>query len=525
MRLFDAGLGRRFDAIAVKKYGMSALQLMENAGAGVARIVIGELTSCRGKRVSIIAGKGANGGDGFVAARHLRNAGVDVKVFCTDAIDDIRGDASVNAAVWLNIGGAVSRIRTRRDIERYSAEISSSDVIVDALFGTGLSSGIKGVHAGIIDLINGTSARVVSVDIPSGIDASTGMMVGVAVDADVTATMAAPKIGLYLYPGKAHSGRVDVVDIGLSPDLIDYAAAAKGSFRCDLITGRLVSATLRSRGADLHKGSFGHLLVIAGSPGMTGAAYMSAVAAMRTGAGLVTIALPESLNAVMEAKTTEVMTRPLPETTGQRLGLISYDGIRDALTGKSAVVIGPGLGASDEIGELVGRVVKGLDRPVLIDASGLDRLGARLHTLKKLKVPVVLTPHPGEAGRLLGVSTLEVQRDRVSAARSIAQMSGAVVVLKGAGTVIADSSGDVFISSTGNPVLATAGTGDVLSGMIGAFLSQGYGAIEAAFCGVHIHGLVADEIRKTGVEAGMMATDLLPVIPAVLSGLLSGVGK
>ncbi|MEK7679096.1 MAG: NAD(P)H-hydrate dehydratase, partial [Deltaproteobacteria bacterium] len=468
MRLFDREAGRRFDAIAVKKYGMSTLQLMENAGAGVARIVLGELTPHRGGRVSIIAGKGANGGDGFVAARHLRNAGVDVKVFCTDSIDDIRGDASVNGRVWLKIGGTVTLIRTQIDIKKHSAEISRSDVIVDALFGTGLSSGVKGVYAGIIEVITGTSARVVSVDIPSGIDASTGMIDGAAVDADVTATMAVPKIGLYLYPGRAHSGRVDVVDIGLSPDLMDDGAPSKGSFRCALITDRLVSATLRSRGADLHKGSFGHLLVIAGSPGMTGAAYMSGVAAMRTGAGLVTIALPESLNAVMEVKTTEVMTRPLPETKGHRLGLISYDGIRDALTGKSSVVIGPGLGTSDEIGELVGRIVKVLDCPALIDASGLDAVSSRFQTLKKLKVPVVLTPHPGEAGRLLGVSTLEVQKDRVWAARTIAERSGAVVVLKGAGTVIADSSGDVFISSTGNPVLATAGTGDVLSGMIGA---------------------------------------------------------
>lgn len=521
MRLFDAQVGRRFDALAVKKYGLSILQLMENAGAGVARIVAAELAECKGRRVSVIAGKGANGGDGFVAARHLMAAGVDVKVFCTEPIDNIRGEASVNAAIWMKMGGSVARLSTPRDIERHSAEIRSSDVIVDALFGTGLSSDVKGVAAKIIDLVNGTSSRVVAVDIPSGIDASTGGRLGVAVEADVTAAMAAPKIGSYLYPGRACSGRVEAVDIGLSPDLLDGAVSSNVA----LITDALVSATLRPRGVDAHKGSCGHLLVLAGSQGMTGAAYMSGVAAMRTGAGLVTIAIPESLNSVMEAKTTEVMTRPLPEAAGGRLGLVSYDAIREALTGKTAAIIGPGLGTSDELGELLSRLIKIIDKPLLIDASGLDAVSSRFHLLKRSKYPVVLTPHPGEAGRLLGISAHEVQMDRVGATQAIAKKSGAVVVLKGAGTVIADSSGRVFIGHTGGPGLATAGTGDVLSGMIGAFLSQGYGALEAAYCGVHIHGLTSDEIRKGGVEAGMMATDLLPVIPRVLSGLSAGTGK
>lgn len=525
MRLFDGQAGRRFDALAVKRYGLSILQLMEAAGAGVARIVAGELAECKGRRVSVIAGKGANGGDGFVAARHLMAAGVEVKVFCTEPIDSIRGEASVNAAIWMKMGGSVARLSTPRDIERHSAEIRSSDVIVDALFGTGLSSDVKGVAAKIIDLVNGTSSRVVAVDIPSGIDASTGGRLGAAVEADVTAAMAAPKIGSYLYPGRACSGRVEAVDIGLSPEIIDDGAEGKGAPRCALITDSLVSATLRPRGVDAHKGSCGHLLVLAGSQGMTGAAYMSGVAAMRAGAGLVTIAIPESLNAVMEAKTTEVMTRPLPEAAGGRLGLVSYDAIREALTGKTAAIIGPGLGTSDELGELAGRLIKIIDRPLLIDASGLDAISQRLHLLKRFKYPVVLTPHPGEAGRLLGISAHEVQMDRVGAVRAIAKKSGAVVVLKGAGTVIADSSGRVFINQTGNPGLATAGTGDVLAGIIGAFLSQGYGAMEAAYCGVHIHGLSSDEIRKGGVEAGMMATDLLPVIPRVLSGLSAGTGK
>ncbi len=521
MRLFDAEAGRRLDLLAVKKYGLSVLQMMENAGAGVARIAAGELAACKGRRVCVIAGKGANGGDGFVAARHLMGAGADVKVFCTVPPGDVRGEASVNAAIWTKMGGRVTRLSTPGDIERHSAEISSADVIVDAIFGTGLSSEVKGVVSGIIDLINGSQATVVAVDIPSGIDASTGGRLGAAVEADVTAAMAAPKIGSYLYPGRAHSGRVEVVDIGLSPEFMDDGP--KGN--AVLITDALVSATLRPRGVDAHKGSCGHLLVIAGSAGMTGAAYMSGVGAMRTGAGLVTIALPESLNVVMEAKTTEVMTRPLPETTGQRLGLVSYDGLVDALAGKTAAIIGPGLGASDETIELVSRLIKIIDKPLVIDASGLDAISTKLHLLKRSKYPVVLTPHPGEAGRLLGISSLEVQSDRVGAARAIAKESGAVVVLKGAGTVIADSSGSVFIGHTGNAALATAGTGDVLSGMIGAFLSQGYGAIEAAYCGVHIHGLAADEIKKSGVEAGMMATDLLPVIPIVLATLSGGTGK
>lgn len=519
MKILDAETMREIDRAAMDEYGVNGLQLMENAGRGVADAVKRELAARAAggeRRVVIATGKGNNGGDGYVAARHLKNSGCGVTVFSLAPVEDLKGDAALNARAWLRMGGEVGNILSEGDVEGCASSFRHACVIVDAMFGIGLASPVKGAGAKVIELINGLDKKVVAIDVPSGIDAATGAVLGCAVRAGVTATMALPKIGLYTYPGREYAGRVEIVDIGLPAQLL-----TDGRIRWNLLTREDVRGLLRPRARDTHKSACGHLLVVAGSPGKTGAAYMTAMGAMRTGAGLATIALPRGLNAAMEAKTIEVMTEPLPETADGALDEASFEAIQRIAKGKT-VAVGPGLGNTEGVYRLMERMAKEMEEPLVIDADGLNAFVGRLELLRGSKSPRVLTPHPGEAARLLGARPSEIQGDRIGAARALAAMSGAVVALKGASTVIADPEGDIYINPTGNPGLSTAGTGDVLAGMIGGLMAQGRPPVEAACVATYAHGLAADKIKEGRGEAGMMATDLLPVIPEVLNGLIAG---
>ncbi|MBI5887748.1 MAG: NAD(P)H-hydrate dehydratase [Deltaproteobacteria bacterium] len=510
MKVCDARHMRSIDGAAVKAYGLRGLQLMENAGRGLAEAVKKEATGLN-PRVAVIAGKGSNGGDGYAAARHLKNSGFHVEVFSLARIEDLKGDALINARAWQKMG-ELFFILTPAQLKKHVLALRHSSVIVDAIFGTGLSSPVRGISCEVINLINRLGKKVVAADVPSGVDASTGRTLGCAVMADVTATMALMKIGLLLYPGRSLAGRVDVVDIGVPLSLLEDER-----IRWNIIEDADMRRILRPREVDAHKGAYGHLLVIAGSPGKTGAAYMSSMGAMRAGTGLVTLGIPRSLNPAMEAKTTEVMTAPLAQTAGGTLGTASYEGIRAAAADKSALCIGPGLGKSADIFSLLKKIMRGIRLPVVIDADGLNVLEGNLSLLKEAGGRVVITPHPGEAARLLGSSAADVQADRLGAAERLAQKSGAIVALKGASTVVAAPDRRVWINPTGNAGLSTAGTGDVLSGMIGGLLAAGYPPLDAAIAAVYMHGLAADELKKNGIEAGMMATDLLPVIPRILN--------
>ncbi len=518
MKIADAKTVRAIDAKAMRAFGIRGLVLMENAGRGVAEAVKRELCAlgCVKGRVSIITGKGNNGGDGFVAARHLLNSGVRAQVFSLCRVDALKGDARANAEVWKRMGGRTVPILGAASLKRHSEELRRSCVVVDAVFGTGLATEVKGFYADVIGFINGLKrAVVVSVDVPSGIDASTGAVHGCAVKADVTATMAMPKTGLCQYPGRSYAGRVEVVDIGVPCSLVEDE-----SIMWSLAEDADVSRVLVPRDADSHKGTYGHLVVIAGSPGKTGAAAMAGMGAMRVGTGLATIALPEGLNAVVEEKTIEVMTFPLPESNNGTLDSTSFPRLKALLRGKSAVVFGPGLGTGAGVFELLEMLVKETRLPMVIDADGLNCLAGRPEAVKKAKGGMVLTPHPGEMARLLGSSIAEVQADRIGSARSLSDRSGAVVVFKGAATVVAAPDGRVSINPTGNAGLATAGTGDVLAGMIGGLLAQGLAPFDAAVAAVYVHGRAADELRDAnGGGAGMVATDLLAVIPGVMNAL------
>ncbi|HEY4708259.1 MAG TPA: NAD(P)H-hydrate dehydratase [Thermodesulfobacteriota bacterium] len=515
MKAADAETIRSIDRAAVERYGITGLELMENAGKGVAEIVKREALSSNG-RIAIVAGKGNNGGDGYVAARHLHNAGFRVTVFSLCRTGEIKGDAAANAASWIKMGGEVREVLSSADLKATESLLRHSSIIIDAIFGTGLEKNVSGVHAEAIDFINSLDKKVISIDIPSGVHATTGAVLGRAIKAHITATMAIPKLGLVLFPGRSFAGTFEVVDIGVPREMVEDE-----SIRWNIITEGDLRKSLKPRKPESHKSTHGHLLVLAGSPGMTGAAYMAAVSAMRAGAGLATLGVPESLNGIMEVKTTEVMSIGLPETPERTLGTVSFDAIKAMLPGKTAVIIGPGVGSSVEMMRLIEMLVREVRVPLVIDADGLNSIAPKAAMLKEAKAEVVLTPHPGEMARLLDVGAKDVQSDRMGSALRLVEMTGATVVLKGAGTIIAAPSGRVYINSTGNPGLATAGTGDVLAGMLGGFLAQGYSPEEAASAAVYIHGLAGDEVKKTQGELGMMAMDLVPLIPRLLNSLVS----
>jgi NAD(P)H-hydrate epimerase len=514
LKAADRGLIRSIDGRAVKEFGLRGLQLMENAGRGVADVALKELKASRDNsgRVAVVTGKGSNGGDGFVCARHLQNNGIPVTVFSLAKPEALSGDAAVNARAWVKSGGELLTLQSNKDLRKHVLAMRHSSLIIDALLGMGLTSPVTGIYADAVTTINKLGKKVISIDMPSGIDATTGKVLGCAVRADITVTMAMPKLGLFTYPGHFYAGRVEVVDIGVPRSMIDDA-----SIRWNITTGLDVSAILKPRAVESHKGSCGHLFVLAGSPGKSGAAYMCATAAMRSGAGLVTIGLPESLNDIMEAKTTEVMTLALPESVDSKLCKASIEYIISEMEGKSALLIGPGLGASDAMYDVVREVILSASAPLVIDADGLNALKGRLDVFKKAKAGIVLTPHPGEAGRLLGVSAKAVQDDRIGSAEKLSKLTNAVVLLKGALTVIAAPDGRVHINPTGNAGLASAGTGDVLSGMVAGLIAQGYGLTASAVVAAYAHGTAADSLKQSAGEAGMMATDLLLVIPRVLN--------
>jgi NAD(P)H-hydrate epimerase len=418
--------------------------------------------------------------------------------------EEVRGDAARMLAGWRKARGAVRPLLRTGDVGAFQARLRKAAVVVDALFGTGLNAPVTGLPAAAIEAVNACGAPVLAVDIASGLSADTGRPLGVAVRATVTATFGFPKIGQVLFPGAEHTGLLAVVDIG-----IPEAAVAAVRPHAALLEAEDVGRLLPPRACDAHKGTFGHVLVVAGSRGKSGAALLSAEAATRAGAGLVTLAVPAELQPVCEGHVREAMTDALPAEPGA---------IATLLEGRSAVVCGPGLGQGDWARRVVHEVIRRSAVPLVLDADGLNAV-AGTGVLRDRPAPTVVTPHPGEMARLLDVDTARVQEDRVGAARRYAAESGAIVVLKGARTVIATADGDVAISPTGNPGMATGGTGDVLAGVIGALLAQRLAPRDAAALGVFAHGVAGDAVAARRGEVGLVARDLVHEIPPTLAAL------
>ena len=494
------------------EHGTPGHVLMERAGAGTARVLRERLRRPRGP-VVVVCGRGNNGGDGFVVARHLRRARVPVEVWLAVRPEEVRGDAARMLAAWRRARGAVRALAAPADVEALARRLARAAAVVDALFGTGLNAPVAGVAAAVIAAINACGAPVLAVDIASGLSADTGAPLGAAVRATVTATFGYPKVGQLMYPGVEHTGLLAVVDIGIPREAL--ATVAPGTV---LLESEEVGAHLPPRRRDAHKGDFGHVLVIAGSRGKTGAGLLAAQAAARSGAGLTTLAVPATLQAVLEAQVREAMTAALADTGDGAAALADGAAVNALLADREAVVCGPGMGQAPATRALVAHVVRQCAAPLVLDADGLNAVaGSAL--LRDRPGPTVVTPHPGEMARLQSGDTARVQADRLGAARAFARAERVVVVLKGARTIIASPDGATAICPTGNPGMASGGTGDVLSGVIGALLAQGLAAYDAAALGVFAHGAAGDAVAARQGETGLLASDLLAELPVTLERL------
>jgi ADP-dependent NAD(P)H-hydrate dehydratase / NAD(P)H-hydrate epimerase len=522
MYLVTAAEMRAFDATAIQDYGIPGVVLMENAGRTTFQMLRKHLGGdVRDLRVAVVAGPGNNGGDGYVIARYLLNHGADVGTFLLSPRDKIHGDALINLLVLEKMTPHVFQISDPESLEQAICGWHESDVIVDAILGTGLSSEVRSPYREAIEAINAAPAVILSVDLPSGLDADTGDVLGCAVKADLTATYGFRKLGTALYPGLLYCGAIDLVDIS-----IPLLAVEKNPPKAMLYTVPDAEQYQMLRlNAEAHKGVFGHLLVIGGSPGKTGAPAMAAKAGARVGAGLVTVGVPTSLNPILEAKLTEEMTEPLPETVTGFLGEASAERILSLAQGKRCMILGPGMSTEEGIPQLVRTILESYEGWLLIDADGLNALADDPGVLKTTKARVVVTPHPGEMGRLLGKSSSDVQADRVGVARKFATDYGVWVILKGAGTIIASPDGAITINSTGNPWMASGGQGDALSGILGGLLVQNILPEEALPFGVYLHGLAADNLLEKHGPAPILATDVIEELKHTLGTLGRGGGE
>jgi hydroxyethylthiazole kinase-like uncharacterized protein yjeF len=504
------------DRAAIERLGVPGLVLMENAGRGTVEAIARIRPRLRQERCAVVCGPGQNGGDGFVIARHLANLGARVQTYLVAPRARIAGDARVYLEVVDRLGLPVEEAAADQDPARWGPRFSGMDLVVDAIFGTGLRSEVQGAAAAAIAAMNQSAAFRVAVDIPSGLDADSGQLHGAAVQADLTATMGALKVGLVLDPDSP-VGEVSVIDLGVSIEGLAEAARAVGPL-CRYLDQETAAALLPRWPASGHKGQRGHALVVAGSAGKTGAAVLCARAALRAGAGLVTVASTREGQQALDAKVLEVMTACY--AGGSEADPQSFDQIAQLGRRMQAVAIGPGMPTGPETQTLVRRLAGELPLPVVIDADGLNHLGtAAPACLSRARAPRVLTPHPGEMARLLGVQTAQVQADRLGAARQLAASTGAVVVLKGARTVIALADGSACINPAADPALGTAGSGDVLTGVIAGLLAQQAPAADAAQVAVFCHGEAAAEARRSLGSRYLVAGDLPEAVARVLERL------
>jgi hydroxyethylthiazole kinase-like uncharacterized protein yjeF len=513
MKLATASQMQDLDRKTIQGCGIAGIVLMENAGRGAAELLVRSFPEVRTGWVAVLAGRGNNGGDGFVMARHLMNWGIATKVYLFSSTDDVKGDARTNLESWLKIGGELIEIPYRGNFTKSKKELADASLIVDALFGTGLHSEVTGVVKDVISFINSLPTPVMAVDIPSGLDATGGTVLGAAMRADLTATFGLAKIGQAVEPGIDYVGRLDVVDIGIPRSVI-----AEVDITVHLIDPEeLHPGLLDPRPSQAHKGDYGHLFVLAGSPGKTGAAAMICQGAVRTGAGLVTLGISASLNPILEAKLTEAMTEPLPDAGSGYLSPDASERITQLLKGKTACALGPGISTQPQVQELLLALVPAITVPLIIDADGITAVASRPEIMKECKGPVILTPHPGEMARLVGITPKKVQDDRIGVAKNFATTYECIVVLKGNRTVIATPDEKVYINPTGNPGMASGGMGDVLTGMIGGLIAQGLSPVDAALWGVYLHGLAGDIAVQTVGEISLIAGDILDYLPDALT--------
>ncbi len=508
MYLVSAEQMRLIDKITIEEFGIPGRVLMENAGREAVRIFIKTFKKGVNKKIAIAAGAGNNGGDGFVIARCLLFYGWDVTLFLFSNPKKIKGAAKNNFKLLESLDISIIVADTPKKFNNYKKIMGTADIWIDAILGTGLKYQVKEHIENVIEYINSLKKPIFAIDMPSGLNSDTGLPNGTSIRADFTVAFGLAKTGQKLYPGAKYTGKLKVADIGIPPHVIKKAAV-----KTRLITADYIKSEFLQKEPDAHKGDCGHLFVIAGSEGKTGAAILTAKAAVRSGAGLVTMAVPESVNRTIESCVTEAMTCPLPETSKKIIKIEAFNIIKKLLKGKNCIAAGPGLGTENNVKKLIYGLIEASEIPMVIDADALNAISENPEILKKAKAPLILTPHPKEMARLIKKDVRYVCEEKMDAAKKFAEKYNAILILKGAGTIIAMPDGSVFINSSGNQGMASGGTGDVLTGIIAGFVSQGYTPAISAIAGVYMHGAAGDAVARKKGFAGLIASDIIEALP------------
>lgn len=507
MYLVTAEQMRQIDRKTIEELGIPEMVLMENAGKAIVEFLQEKFEDLSQKSVTILAGAGNNGGDGLVAARYLHNIGVSVKVFLL-AERELSPSTQKNYDILSHLPIKVYCLDSDNSMHLFKVTVNYSDILIDALFGTGMNRAVTGKAEQVIDIINRRSCVKVAVDVPSGLNSDNGEIWGRCVKADYTVALAQPKCGHYMNQGLQNCGTVIVKEIGI-PDEI-YCSLPSS---CRLIEPSCLRDGMKARNKDSHKGTYGHLLAVGGSMGMSGSITLSAQTALRAGVGLVSCAVPEQIQLHVAVNVPEAMVYPL--AGGDQLDENALDGLRDLLLGKRAIIVGPGMGATEATGMIMLELLQFCNCGIVVDADALRVAEYWLEDARDSNCQVILTPHPGEMAKLTGYSTEYIQTHRLEVAKDFATMHGVWLVLKGANTVIATPDGTLYMNIVDSPALAVAGSGDVLSGIIGAFLAQGMSAANACCAAVYLHGragvLLAESIGEISSKAG----DIIAFLPTV----------
>jgi NAD(P)H-hydrate epimerase len=503
MRILNTAQMRAADRRTIEEIGVPSIVLMENAGRQTVAAMEAAFEDLAVSHVAVLCGRGNNGGDGFVIARTLIQRGVQTSVFLLGSVSDVQGDARTNLEILGRIGLTSVEITNAQEWELHFSEISECDIVVDAILGTGFHGRLTGLLETVVADVNGLGVPIVAVDLPTGCSADLHEIDGEAVDATMTVTLAAPKIALVFPPADGHGGDLVIADIGIPYPVIDEL---DGPY-LELLTRERMREIVPARAAESHKGDFGRVLIVAGSLGKTGAAHLAALGALRSGAGLVTVATPRSCLPIVAAMAPEYMTEPLDETPS---GTVDFAALERVLElGADVVAVGPGIGQDPGTAAFVQALIERAGVPLIIDADALNAFrGDPERLMGRDGVDVIITPHPGEMARLLGAPIEAVQQDRLATAREFASAHRVHVVLKGHRTVIASPDGRAFVNLTGNPGMATGGTGDVLTGMLAAWFAQLLDAEAAAKLAVYLHGMAGDLAAAEKGETALVASDL-----------------
>ncbi|HMC75610.1 MAG TPA: NAD(P)H-hydrate dehydratase [Vicinamibacterales bacterium] len=503
MRVLNTQQMREADRQTIDDVGLPSIVLMENAGRQAVAAMEAAFEDLLTSKVGVLCGRGNNGGDGFVVARTLAQRGIEATVFLLGSVGDVRGDARVNLEILGRVGLTVVEITTAQEWELHFSEISECDLIVDAIVGTGFHGPLTGLLETVVADVNGLGVPVVAIDLPTGVSADSHELEGEAIEASMTVTLAAPKIPLILPPADVYGGDLVIADIGIPAAVIDEL---EGPW-LELLTRERMRELIPARAADSHKGDFGRVLVIAGSLGRTGAAHLTALGALRSGAGLVTIATPRSCVATIAAMMPEYMTEGLEETASGGIDFSAVDRVLDLKA--DIIAIGPGLGQDPSTAAFVQAIVERAGAPLVLDADALNAFTGDPERLTgRDGVDVIITPHPGEMARLLNISIEQVQADRLEHAREFAAARRVHVVLKGHRTVIAGPEGRSFVNLTGNAGMATGGTGDLLTGMIAAWFAQLLDPEGACKLAVYLHGTAGDLAEADEGEVALLPSDI-----------------